>query len=235
MIHLTFLVRQLTCAVTRGGIHHRWRHNLRITALAGLVEEEVDEGALQTGTLAYIHGESGTGDFYAQVKVDKVVFLGELPVGQGILDTQLGIHVPVAYGVIPSAFLQVRFHHMVVFSSLALRHLVVRDVRNLAKHLRHLLLSLSHGLIHLLRLLFQLSHLSLHLLSLVFLTFFHQSADLTRQLFLFIQTLVELLLSLAALLIHSQYFVDSLLGIGEMFLLQTTDDAIGFLINKFEC
>ena len=46
VIHLAFLVRQLTGTVTRSGVHHSWRHNLRIAGLVGFSEEEVDECTL---------------------------------------------------------------------------------------------------------------------------------------------------------------------------------------------
>ena len=114
MIHLALLVGQLACAVAAGGIHHRGRHDLGVAGLAGFVEEEVDERTLQTGSLANIDGKPCTGDFHAQVEVDEVVFLGQFPVGQGILDVEVGIHVPVAHGVALAAFTKVRLHHVVV-------------------------------------------------------------------------------------------------------------------------
>ena len=42
VVHLSFFVGQLSRSITRRGIHYRGRHNLRITTLASLVEEEVD-------------------------------------------------------------------------------------------------------------------------------------------------------------------------------------------------
>ena len=83
--------------------------------------------------------------------------------------------------------------------------------------------------------LLQLSHLGLHLLGLVFLSFFHQSADLTGKLLLLIQALVEFLLSLATLLVYGQYFVDGLLCIGKMLLLQATNHTFSLLTDEFEC
>ncbi len=235
MIHLTLLIGQLTCAVTRSLVHHRWRHDLRVTALASLVQEEVDQCTLQSGALTDVHRESGTSNLHAQIKVDEVVFLGEFPVGQGIGDTQLGVHIPVAYGVLCGALLQVALHYAIILGGLALGHLVVRNVRNLAQQCGHLLLSLGHHLVHLLRFLLQLSHLSLYLLGLFLLTLLHQGTNLTRQLLLFIQTLVELLLGLAALFVYCEHVIDGSLSLGEVLLLQATNHAFGFLINKFEC
>ena len=99
MIHLTFLVGQLTCTITRSLVHYRWRHDLCIASLTSLIEEEVNQRALQTGSLADINRESSTCDLHTEVKVDEIVFLGEFPVGQGIGDTQRGINIPVAYGI----------------------------------------------------------------------------------------------------------------------------------------
>ena len=45
-----------------------------------LVQEEVDERALQLCTFAFVYGESGTGNLNAQVKVYPVIFLGQFPV-----------------------------------------------------------------------------------------------------------------------------------------------------------
>ena len=82
MVHLSFFIRQLTCAVAGSSIDNcRW-HQFGVTALAGFVEEEVDECALQTCALADINGESSTGNLHTQVEVDEVVFLCQFPMGQ---------------------------------------------------------------------------------------------------------------------------------------------------------
>ena len=124
---------------------------------------------------------------------------------------------------------------MVVFGGFAFRHFVVGDVGDGTQQLRHLLLSLCHLLVHLLRFLLQLCHLSLYLFGLVLLTLLHQPANLARELLLLVQTLVEFLLGLAALLVDGLYLLDGFLGIGEVFLFQTANYAFGFLIDEFEC
>ena len=98
--------------------------------------------------------------------------------GQGIGDTQRGVHVPVAHGVLLRAFLQVRLHHAVVLSGTSLWHFVVGDIGYLAEHVGHLVLSLRHLLLQLLRGLLQGAHLLLDLLGLVLLAFLHALADL---------------------------------------------------------
>ena len=87
VVHLSFFVWQLACAVAAGSIHDCRRHDLGVAGLVGFGEEEVDEGALQLGSLADIDGEAGAGDLHAQVEVDEIVFLGEFPVGERLLFT----------------------------------------------------------------------------------------------------------------------------------------------------
>ena len=74
MIHLTFLIRQLTCPVAGSSIDNDWRHYLRIAGFARLVEEEVDECALQARSLSDVDGETGTGDLNAEIEVYQVIF-----------------------------------------------------------------------------------------------------------------------------------------------------------------
>ena len=115
MIHLTFLVRKLASAISRGCIHHGRRHDFGVTRSASFIEEEIDESALEACTHADIYREAGARNLNAEVKVDKVVFLSELPVRQFCrLDN--GISVPVAHCVIRSTLLEIRLHHVVVLS-----------------------------------------------------------------------------------------------------------------------
>ena len=88
VIHLSLLVRQLSCAVAGSLVNNCWRHYLCISCSTSLIEEEVDEGSLQTCSQADIDRESGTSNLYAQVEVDEIIFLCQLPVGQGISNTQ---------------------------------------------------------------------------------------------------------------------------------------------------
>ncbi len=51
IVHLSLLVGQLTCSVTRSLVHYiGWLH-FKITGLTGFVKEELDESALQACTL----------------------------------------------------------------------------------------------------------------------------------------------------------------------------------------
>ena len=132
VIHLSLLVGQLTCAVTRGLVNNRRRHNLGVAGGTCLVEEEIDESSLKAGSHTDIYGETGSGDLHAKVEVDKVVFLCQLPVGQLSL-TIFGIDCPVAHCVRTITFLKVALDNVIVLSSLSLRHFVVGDVWNLAE------------------------------------------------------------------------------------------------------
>ena len=232
MVHLTFLVGQLTRAVTRCSIDHCRRHNLGISALAGFVEEEVDQCTLQPRSLADVDRKTSTGNLYAEVKVDEVVFLGKFPVGQWVGDTQRWVHVPVAYRVRIGTFFQVRLHHVVILCGGTLRHLVVGNVGYLAKQPCHLLLRVVHGLLQLLVGFLHLGHRRFDALGFFAFAFLHQCTDLCSKFLGFSQVLVQLLLCLAATLVYGQYFVDSLLGAFEMFLLQSADNAFCLFCNK---
>ena len=91
MVHLSFFIGKLPRAIARSDVHHCRRHYFCIAGFACLVQEEVDERALQLCTFAFVYGESGTGNLNAQVKVYQVIFLGQFPVGQGIFG-QFGFH-----------------------------------------------------------------------------------------------------------------------------------------------
>ncbi len=85
MIHLGLLVGELACAVGRCLVDHIWRLDFGVAGLVGLVEEELDEGALQACAFADVDGESGSGDFHPEVEVDEVVFPCQVPVGKRVL------------------------------------------------------------------------------------------------------------------------------------------------------
>ena len=155
--------------------------------------------------------------------------------GQGIGNTQRRVDVPVAYGIVRTTLLQVRLHHVVVLSGSTLRNFVVGDIRNLAEQTRHLVLSIVHLLLQLLVRLLHLRNLSLDGFSLVFLSFLHQTTNLCCHLLGITQILVQLLLGLTTLLVDSQYFVNSLTGTLEMFLLQSANHAVSLLSNEFQC
>ena len=65
MVHLSFLIGQLACSVTGSCIYHCRRHDFQIASLAGFVQEEVDQCALQLCTFSFVNRESGSCDLYA--------------------------------------------------------------------------------------------------------------------------------------------------------------------------
>ena len=163
VVHLSLLVGQLTRAIAAGGIHHRGRHDLGVATGTRLIQEEVDQGALQTGSLAFIDGESGSGNLHTQVEVDDVVLLSQLPVGQCIL-RQLRLHAT-------------HLHHQVVLSGSTFGHLFVGHVGDSIKQLLQLCSRLVHlGLQRLIGLL-ELGHLVLGLVRLSLLALLHQLAN----------------------------------------------------------
>ncbi len=84
VVHLALLVGELSRTVARSLVYYkRWLH-LEISGLACLVEEELYEGTLQTRSLAEIYGETGAGNLHAEVEVDDVVLLGQIPVGHSV-------------------------------------------------------------------------------------------------------------------------------------------------------
>ena len=94
--------------------------------------------------------------------------------GQGVVDAQLGVHVPVAYSVGRLTLAQVRLHHAVILGGSAFGHFVVGNVGNLAEQGGHLLLSLTHGLVKLVVGLFHGGHLLLDGFGFVALAFLHK-------------------------------------------------------------
>ncbi len=80
MVHLSFFIRQLACAVPGSLVNDCRRHDFQITGIACLVQEEIDQCPLQTGTLANINRETCTRNLYTQVEVDQIVLLRQLPV-----------------------------------------------------------------------------------------------------------------------------------------------------------
>ena len=83
VVHLALLVGELAGAEAGVAVDHHRRFDLLVAGRGILIEEEVDQGALQLGSLALVDREAGAGDLDAQVEVDDVVLLGELPVRQG--------------------------------------------------------------------------------------------------------------------------------------------------------
>ena len=235
MVHLSLLVGQLASAISAGGIHHRGRHNLLVAGRACLVQEEVYQCTLQTGTKATVHWETGTRYLHTQVKVYQVVLLAQFPVWKHLALCG-GVGIPVAHGVLSlNALLQVGFHHPVVLGALALGHLVVGDVGYLAEFCGQFLLGILHvGLQGLVGGLY-LGHLCLHGLSLVLLALLHQSANLGSQFLGISQILVKLCLSGTALLVNLHHLGNGFTSTSKMFFLQTGNDVFRLLGNQFQC
>ncbi len=163
MIHLTFFVGQLACAIARGGIDHRRRHNFYVSGFAGFVEEEVDERALQLCAFAFVDGESGTCDLHSEVEVDQVVFLSQLPVRQCV-GRKFGFHAS-------------HFLYYVVVGAYAFGHFVIRNVRDGIEQGLQVFGCLVHfglqGFVGFL----QFGYTAFGCFGFLFLSFFHQLSD----------------------------------------------------------
>ena len=83
VVHLALLIGELARAETGSGVDHHRGLDLLVAGRGVAVEEEVDQRPLELGALALVDRETGTRDLDAQVEVDDVVLLGELPVRQG--------------------------------------------------------------------------------------------------------------------------------------------------------
>ena len=69
VIHLAFLIRQLSGAITRSSIYYCRRHDFFISGSTSFIKEEVNQSTLQTSSLSFINRESGTCNLYTQVKI----------------------------------------------------------------------------------------------------------------------------------------------------------------------
>ena len=96
MVHLALLVGELARAQSAGLIDHEGRLHLGIARLAGLVEEEGLQRALEAGHLADIDGEARTGDLDAEVEIDEVELLQQIPVTKGAFG-KIGLHAAWAF------------------------------------------------------------------------------------------------------------------------------------------
>lgn len=81
-VHLCFFVGELSGAVTGCFVDYVRRFDFEVSGFVGAVEEELYESALEASAFAEVYGESGAGDFDAEVEVYDVILFGEFPVGE---------------------------------------------------------------------------------------------------------------------------------------------------------
>ena len=80
VVHLTFFVGQLSCAISRSCIYHIRRLNFEITCVAGIVEEKIDQSALQACAFSFVNRKASARDFYTKLKINQIVFFCQIPV-----------------------------------------------------------------------------------------------------------------------------------------------------------
>ena len=170
MVHLALLVRQLACTETGIFVDQHRRLNLLVTSLGVAVEEEVDQGALKLCSLTLVNRETGAGNLHAEVEVNDVIFLGELPMRQGICRE----------GNLRSSHL----HHLVVLRALAFLDQTARDVWQQHEVCLKFLSCLLHTCKHRSRLLLESGHLSLGGFSILLEALLHQDTNLGSELLL---------------------------------------------------
>ena len=163
VIHLPLLVRELARAVAGGGVDHEWGFHLSIAGFPGLVEEELDEGALQACSLADIEGEAGACHLHSELEVDEVVFPDEVPVGECVLG-EVGHR---AAGLL---------HHIVVGGE-AFGHIGAGEVGDGEQQVAHLHLTLVEPLLEALGLPLDAGHFLLCLFGALFVAGLHGGAD----------------------------------------------------------
>ena len=175
VVHLSLFIRQLACSVTRSGVDHGRRHDLGVTGFVGFRKEEIDEGTLEACTLTDIHRETGTGDLDAEVKIDKVVFLGKFPM------REFGfVVVHVAYprtNGVATMMRHIGFHHEIIFRARACGHYIIRYIRDSEQQLGLRILRLFHSYIVRRNIVLQLSGLCFGGLSLFAFALRHECAD----------------------------------------------------------
>ena len=80
MIHLPFLVRELSGTIARILIDHM-RYLKLLVARGGILVQEVgDQGSLQFCPFAFVYRESRSGELHPEFEVDNIIFLGQFPV-----------------------------------------------------------------------------------------------------------------------------------------------------------
>ena len=122
---------------------------------------------------------------------------------------------------------------MVVLGGASLGHLVVGDIRNLAKQCGEFLLSLVHEFLQVLVLLLEVGHLQFDLFGFVALALLHEHAYLSGQLLGLLFCLVELALSFAATFVDCHYLFNGFASPIEVLFLKATDDPFCFLTDEF--
>ncbi len=194
VVHLPLLVGQLSRAEARGLVHHHGGLDLAVARRRVVVEEIVDQRALEPGALALVDGESGSGELHAQIEVDDVVLAGQLPVGQRVLGQRRVVLLEL--------------HHEVVLGRAALGDDLRGEVgQRHERALQRLLHAVRFGL-QPRRALLEVGDEALALLGLLAAALPHQGADLFGGFVLCGERLVELGLNRFAAVVEREDLLD---------------------------
>ena len=82
MIHLSFLIRKLTCSISTGFVNYNWGLNFTIAGCMCLVEEKINQCTLDLCAFPFVNRKSRAADFNAEIEIYDVIFLNQLPMWQ---------------------------------------------------------------------------------------------------------------------------------------------------------
>ena len=221
VIHLAFLVGQLTCAVTRSSIYHRGGHYFGVTRLACFVKEEVNQRALQLCALTDINGETCTCNLHTEVKVDEVVLLCEFPVREHI---RIGSSCFVNGGT-------TCLHHHIIFCRTTFGHFSIGQVGDGIELEFELFSSFCHLRFKRLCLLLNISHLLLCRFSLFLLAFLHQTTNALWERIHLCQKRIKFCLRILTAVVDFKHLLNSLSSTCKMLLFQTANH--GFFVVQY--
>ena len=220
MVHLPFLVRELSRTVAGILIDHIGRLYLREAGVAGFIQEEVDQSSLQACSFALIDREACSGYLDAEFEVDQIVFLGQNPMWE-LVRSKLR-HCAAC------------LHTDILLCGLACRDRLMRQIRDKQKLLAYSILQISFPLFQMVALGFHIGYFRTDGLCLVFLAGFHQSSDLLGNGVLLRQASIQTLLSFASLSVERDDFVENSSCI-EVLHRQATDHFFLVFYDLLEC
>ena len=220
VVHLSLLVGQLSGTESRSLVYHDRGLYFEVSCTGVVFEEEVDQGTLQTGTLAFVDGESRSGQFDAQVEIDQIVFAGQFPMRKGIVGERTMILHQLDY--------------QVVFGCLAFGNDIGREVRQRDDRSLQGIRNLLELCIQRIGALFESGNLGFLGFGLLPATLTHQGADLFGCLILLCQRFVQFVLDGLAAVVQLLYFVDDGSCIHSLFC-QTADGCFAVIPELLDC
>ena len=167
MIHLSLLIRKLSRTITGSRVHHRRRHDLQVTGITSLIQEEVDQRTLQTSALSFIDRETCSRDLNTQIEINQIIFLRQFPVRKSVL-RKFRFHTS-------------HFLNYIVLGTNTFGHTVVGNIGNGIQQIQHVVGSLVHVGLQCFIALLYLGYTGFCNFSFFLFAFFHQLTDRFRK------------------------------------------------------